>query len=423
MKKSAYAAAYGLLALATTDALATDGYFSHGYGVQSQGIAGVGIALPLDALAPASNPAGLAFVGDRIDVGLSVFRPVREAAITGNAFPGVDGVYDGNETQAFLIPEFGYARVISPSVSVGLAVYGNGGMNTDYSRAVPLLGSTPAGVDLSQLLVVPTVAWKVSPRHTVGVSLQLAYQRFEAHGLQNFDNPGYTLYPGYVTDKGHDSAVGIGAQLGWLGEISENVRVGATYKSRTHMSKFDDYRGLFAQAGDFDIPASYGLGIAVKASPKLTLAADLQRIEYSSVASVGNLSLTNLFAGKPLGSSQGPGFGWRDVTATKLGAQYAWRDGLSLRIGYNHSSQPIRSGETLFNILAPGVVEDHVTAGATWRFADRSELSVSFMHAFENSVSGQGSIPPGFPPAGFGGGEADLSMYQDSIGVAYAWVL
>jgi long-chain fatty acid transport protein len=36
-------------------------------------------------------------------------------------------------------------------------------------------------------------------------------------------------------------------------------------------------------------------------------------------------------------------------------------------------------------------------------------------------VKGRGSIPPGFPPAGFGGGEANLKMSQDSLGVAWGW--
>ena len=35
--------------LFATNAFATDGYFSHGYGVKSQGMGGVGIALPQDA--------------------------------------------------------------------------------------------------------------------------------------------------------------------------------------------------------------------------------------------------------------------------------------------------------------------------------------------------------------------------------------
>jgi len=45
-------------------------------------------------------------------------------------------------------------------------------------------------------------------------------------------------------------------------------------------------------------------------------------------------------------------------------------------------------------------------------------LSFSYTHAFENSVNGSNSIP-----AAFGGGEANLKMYQDALGVAYTWKL
>jgi long-chain fatty acid transport protein len=66
---------------------ATNGYFQHGYGIKSQGMGGVGIALPQDALAAATNPAGMAFIGDRYDLGVNIFRPEREAEISGNANP------------------------------------------------------------------------------------------------------------------------------------------------------------------------------------------------------------------------------------------------------------------------------------------------------------------------------------------------
>ncbi|MGB9495575.1 MAG: long-chain fatty acid transporter, partial [Azonexus sp.] len=58
-------------------ALATSGYFATGYGVKSAGMGGVGIALPQDGLAAATNPAGTAFVGDRVDLGLTWFMPNR----------------------------------------------------------------------------------------------------------------------------------------------------------------------------------------------------------------------------------------------------------------------------------------------------------------------------------------------------------
>ncbi len=403
--------------LASTEASATDGYFAHGYGVKSQGMGGVGIALPQDALAAATNPAGMGLIGDRIDLGATWFRPIREAEISGNPGPGVNGTYDANESKNFIIPEFGYNRQINPDVTLGVSVYGNGGMNTNYKKAVPLLGSTPAGIDLIQLFVAPTVTWKLSPANTIGVSVNLAYQRFAAKGLENFAAPNpYSTSGDNVTNKGHDNSYGAGLHIGWIGQLNDFVTLGATYQTKTYMSQFDKYKGLFAEGGDFDIPETYGVGIAVKATPQLTVAADVQRINYSDVASVGNLSLSNL--GNGLGANNGAGFGWRDVTAVKLGASYVWNEQLTLRAGYNHSTQPIRSGETLFNILAPGVVQDHLTLGTTWVLENKAELSLAYMHAFENSVNGSSSVP-----AGFGGGEANLKMYQDSLGVAYGWKL
>ncbi len=404
--------------LAATQAQATDGYFAHGYGVKSQGMGGVGIALPQDALAAAANPAGMGLVGDRVDFGLTWFRPQREAEIVGNGapIPNINSTYKANDSENFFIPEFGYNRQINPDVTLGVSVYGNGGMNTDYKNGIPLFGSTgSAGVDLAQVFIAPTVTWKVAPANTVGVSLNLAYQRFEAKGLQGF--AGFSTSPTDLTDKGHDNSYGAGLHIGWIGQLNDAVSLGATYQSRTYMSKFDKYKGLFAEQGDFDVPSTYGVGIALKATPALTLAADVQRINYSEVASVGNASLANL--GNGLGSNNGAGFGWRDATTFKLGASYAYDENLTLRAGYNHVNQPIRSGDTFFNILAPGVVEDHLTLGATYVLPNKAELSFAYMHAFENSVNGVNSIPN----APLGGGNANIKMYEDSIGIAYGWKL
>ncbi|MFA7350600.1 MAG: hypothetical protein WC009_07550 [Methylotenera sp.] len=91
-----------LAILAASNASATNGYFAHGYGVKSQGMGGVGIALPQDAIAAAANPAGMGLIGDRVDFGVTWFRPQREAEILGgNAF-GADGKYDANDTENFL---------------------------------------------------------------------------------------------------------------------------------------------------------------------------------------------------------------------------------------------------------------------------------------------------------------------------------
>ena len=87
-----------------------------------------------------------------------------------------------------------------------------------------------------------------------------------------------------------------------------------------------------------------------------------------------------------------------------------------MRVGYSTGRQPIPSSQTLFNMLSPGVIEDQFTLGATWNVSPKSELTVAYMHAFRKKVNGANSIPLG---GGFPGGNANLRMYQDSLGVAY----
>jgi long-chain fatty acid transport protein len=411
MRKTLLATA---LALAPCAALATTGYFSHGYGIKAKSMGGVGIALPQDALAAASNPAGMVLVGNRVDLGVDWFMPDRGASITGNG-AGLNGSYDGNATSSFLIPEFGYNRMLSPNLSFGISVYGNGGMNTSYESNpfAAVGGSGEAGVDLMQLFIAPTLAWK-GGNHAFGISLNLAYQRFEANGLPPAF-AGFSSDPANFTNRGYDDSMGWGVRVGWIGQVSPSVTLGATYQSKTSMSEFEKYKGLFADQGDFDIPENYGAGIAWKATPALTVAGDVVQINYSGVPAVGN-PVDSLFMGAQFGSANGPGFGWQDTTVYKLGISYELNPTVTLRAGYATLKQPIPQNQTLLNILAPGVVEDHLTLGATWKMGTNGELTIMYMHAFEKEVNGQGSIPPGF-----GGGEANLRMSQDSLGVAYGW--
>ena len=411
-----------LLAVAVTAALyapmaamATNGYFGHGIGMKSMGMGGAGIAMAQDSLASATNPAAAASVGNRIDFGLNLFIPDRSTTVSGTTGPGptpgaYDGNYDGNETAMFPIPEFGYNRDLGNDMAFALTVVGRGGMNSDYDKEFMIFsggsGEKP-GIDLAQLYVSPTFAMKVNPDHSVGVTLNMIYQRFKAEGLDNFGVP---------SDTGYDSSTGFSLGLGWTGNITPTVTAGATYTTKADMSEFKEYDGLFAEQGDFDIPATLGLGVAAEVNPGMTVAFDITKIYYSGVTSISN-PLANFFT-DGLGTDDGAGFGWEDMTVYKLGVSWKYQSDLVLRAGLNHGKNPIPDSETLFNILAPGVVENHLTLGATKTLANGAELTLMYMHAFENEVKGSGSIP-----GAFGGGEADIKMSQNAIGIAYGWDL
>jgi long-chain fatty acid transport protein len=63
---------------------ATDGYFSHGYGMKAKGRGGASTAMTTDTFCGANNPATMVWVGDRLDIGMDWFRPDREASRSGS---------------------------------------------------------------------------------------------------------------------------------------------------------------------------------------------------------------------------------------------------------------------------------------------------------------------------------------------------
>lgn len=395
---------------------ATDGYFLSGIGAKAKGMGGVAIAMPQEALSIASNPASATALESRVEVGVEIFIPDRGATISGNG-AGLNGTYSGNGANPFVLPEFGYVRPLTDSIAIGLTINGNGGMNTQYdTNPFASFGATgPAGVDLKQIFIAPTAAFEFAEGHSVGISPILLVQGFRATGIQPFTVA--SAAPTRFTNQGTDWAFGAGFRAGYLGQLAPGISIGAFYQSRIEAQEFDKYAGLFAQGGGFDVPESYGAGIALQPAPGVLLGVDVKRIEYSEIQSVGN-PLAALFGGTPFGAENGPGFGWRDITVFKIGGSVDVSEALTLRAGYGRSDNPVPTSETFLNILAPGVVQDHFTIGATFELGNGMDLTAYGMRAPRNEVAGAGSIP-----APYGGGEADIYLAETSVGLAFSWEL
>lgn len=403
-----------ILSTLTQHVFATTGYFMHGYGIKSQGNAGASTASFNDALTIASNPSSLSWIDSRVDVGATLFNPKRSAEIEGN-LAGANGQYSGNGREYFVLPEFAINKKVNDTVALGLAIYGNGGMNTTYKRnPYAAFGNTgEAGVDLAQVFISPAVAWRYSENQSIGIATNILYQRFEAKGISGFAP--FSSDAQKLSNQGKDSATGIGVRVGWSAKLNDVVTVGANYSSKIEADKFDKYRGLFAQAGSFDVPESYAIGASFQITPALKILADAQRINYSDVDSVGHpFSLASVMAGNAFGTENGQGFGWKDINIYKLGATYQVDPQLTLRAGYSHNDQPIPNDQTFLNILAPGVIQDHLSLGATWSVDQRQELSVAYTYGLKKKVKGNQSIP-----TAFGGGEANLEMDQHILGLSY----
>ncbi|HJW29881.1 MAG TPA: outer membrane protein transport protein, partial [Saprospiraceae bacterium] len=398
------------------NAYATNGYFTNASGVNDQALGGAGVALPQDTLDAAVNPANMVFLGKQYDLGIAFFNPNRQYTVNGASGPPFPDLTPGtvkSDSKWFVIPSFGANWVIDENSSFGLSIFGNGGMNTDYptntfNNFSPAGSSSPTGVDLMQLFIAPTYARKLAPKHALGITPILAIQRFEARGLQPFDNPVFSSAPGNVTNNGYSYSYGYGARIGYQGEIVPNLNLGLAYQTKTYMTKLDEYKGLFADGGGFDIPSNWTAGLAFKATPELAFVFDVQRINYSQVKSIAN----PFASPAQLGAENGPGFGWHDMTIYKMGVQWQSSKEWIWRAGYSIGNQPIRESEVLFNILAPGVIEQHATVGFTRVMANNNDLNFAFTRAFQHSVTG----PNPFDPAQ----TIELKMDQWQIAASYS---
>jgi len=426
---------------------ATNGYFSHATSVAEKGLAGAGVAYSQDTLAASNNPAGMVWQGASYDIGASIFGPMRSYSATGGPAPGCGpggcpfSIGDGDQSidsdnEAFLIPHFGYNWALAEDRTIGISLYGNGGMNTEYKGGEATMypmgpfgpaatldgtfGDGTAGVDLSQLFLATTYSAKIGSSTSWGVSAIVAYQKFEAKGLGNF--AGFSTDPDNLSRNDHDTSTGLGVRLGIQTEVSPGFRIGAAYQPKIDMSEFDDYSGLFADDGDFDIPSNFTVGLTVDVGSSGMIFLDYQQINYEDVDAVSN-PIGNLFTDCTpgptggtgdgcLGGSDGAGFGWEDMQIIKLG--YQWKSGnkMTWRVGYSTTDQPIPEEETVFNILAPGVIEEHFTFGFTRELDNKSSIDFAAMYA--PSVSVKGDSP--FDPTQ----EVELEMDQYELALSYS---
>lgn len=483
-KVTAALLATGLFAFSSA-AMATNGYFTHGVGTASKGMAGTGVGSNADmgAIMTASNPALGVFTSDSWEAGLSIFSPRRsyEAGpsqtnggiidLNGNgigpedlpSFTITPGKVDSS-SEYFPIPFLAKNWSLQGDANVTAIFYGRGGMNTNWDSpnasatsyfcgGDPFLGQPPAtgsgpycaeltsatgdgtaGVNLMQAFLAVNYSNKVSENFSWGAGPVFAIQMFEAKGIQtfapiaeSFAASGGTTFPSSLSNNDADTSVGWGFGAGLWWGMSDRVSLGLAYQSKMSMGDFDDYSDLYAEGGGFDIPSSIKAGLSVLASDALRINFDIEHIAYGDVDSIANPMANMLgcptlpFGGTDLesclGGDNGPGFGWDDMTVYKLGFEWAQSEANTWRFGYSYGEQPIQSADVLFNILAPGVMEQHITFGLTRRMASGGEFAFSFMYAPENTVTGPNMFDPG--PDFMSPQMIELSMEQLEFEIAY----
>jgi len=412
-----------LIATLSPAAFATNGQQLIGIGPTSRSMGGVGIAAPQDAISAVfSNPSAMCFgpycPSSQFDFAGTIFMPEPKAEITASG----QTIKADARDQNYAIPAIGFSVPIGGADArwrFGLSAYGVSGLGVDYRDTnldrpdyffpgTPFESPLAAGTytNLQLMKFAPTIAYQALPNLSVGTSFQINYSTLD-------------LGDGTV------AAYSYGVKLGVSYKPLDQLTLGLVYTSpqkATYNKVYDFNNNGNEQNLTLEQPQEVGLGVAYEfLKPRLLLETNVKWINWSDAEGYED-------------------FDWNNQWVFAVGAQWEAIDHLFFRVGYNYAENPVDDhdnwdgsfatfdtvsvqGKSLpryyyesFRVVGfPAIVEHHITAGVGYELGENLVLNLSYMHAFENELSENGTAPDG--------SSANLKskLSEDSLDFAFTW--
>jgi long-chain fatty acid transport protein len=353
--------ALALVGVAAAPAHATNGDQMIGVTATQWGMGGAVVASPQDAGTILTNPAGIAELGMkemRVDMGFGFLNPPRKA----NGFE--------SDSDLYMIPSGAIAFNVNDRLYLGMGMAGLSGMGVDFPDTAAAAGNQAVVTTKQFFKIAPGFGFKVNDKLSLGAALNIDYQSLA------LSNPLYTLSQNQV--------YGFGMTAGLIYKPSDKLRIGASWVSEQNMSAFHWNTPAGPIEMTMDGPQQITLGVAFNPMPDMLVEADIKRIAFSDVLGSVAVSRPAGYAG-PIPASMN--FGWDDQTVFSLGIQKEINPKTTVRLGLNYGKSPIGPEDVNSNIGSLAVTEKHLSIGVTRKITDKIMGSLSYMHAFENSVT------------------------------------
>lgn len=379
------------------------------------------------------NPAGLTYLpGAQISGNLFLVAPsVKYRNAKGQYFVThhpIQGKTSGTISDSVvLVPQLYASYQINDRVSAGLGLYVPFASATEYSMD-SVLRYNVNQTKLTTYDINPTVAFKLGERHSIGIGVIAQYTDAKLRQFADF-SPAlsaslskklgkhitlpYGQGDGYAELEGNDW--GFGYNIGWLWDVTDNVRLGLNYRSKVdHTLKGegkwhlvgDAFKhpayGKMAEAGirgagyvasedvsvKVNTPESLSLHAMWQVNPKWKTFGDITWTRHSRFDDlVINWEKTKR---APDGVMPGPGNTvpsdktslrphWKNTWKFAVGAAYQISDPLQLRIGLSHDRAPVRSADERLSTM-PDNDRTILGLGAKYDINKNSTLNLAYAY-------------------------------------------
>ncbi|MBN8726822.1 MAG: hypothetical protein J0H15_03860 [Xanthomonadales bacterium] len=228
---------------------------------------------------------------------------------------------------------------------------------------------------LQRTVITPTLSRDFGEHGRLRLTGVLAYQRFASLELGTAST-GWAVRPAWVGDSGY----GAGARIELGDALGERWRWNVGYQSRVAMGSFANYRGVLAEPGRFDIPASASATLSYALTPGFSLNLGVQRIMFSSITPFTSENLPRRFLAL-LGDSSSPAFAWQDLDVYSAGWSWQTAQAGAFDLRYTTRQQPLPTSRLLERALSGGIADRVTELGWSRDFGTATHVALAARYA------------------------------------------
>ncbi len=285
-----------------------------------------------------------------------------------------------NDNSVVILPIFAKQLLGEPETFIKLEVDWQYSNELAMNRFDPVISSGILG--LERRLISPGLMHRLNDNQLIGVSAVFVTQSYGVSrlGMQSYSQSLPNSLRSSIYDPYHETGYGAGVSLALRSEITEGLTLDAGFQSRIDMNEFANFRGVYSQPADLDIPARARLGLAFQATSRSSLNVSVERVLYSEVGAFASSNLPGRFLSL-LGDSTSPSFSWDDLTVYSVGWAWADNKGTSWHIDFSSRSQPSPSSRILSQAIDSDLAQNAMTIGYSRRMSMSSRFNVNAAYA------------------------------------------
>lgn len=317
-----------------------------------------------DATAVYFNPAGITQLdGVNLSFGLNLVAPVNKFKATAAGDTSQDA-----KSETFVIPDLYLTMKVQDKLSLGLGIYSNFGLATDWGKTGDLRYIATKS-ELSILSIAPVAAYKINSKFSAGIGIE--YYMLTKLSLKK-QLPSITALgvPTGLADGTQElsgDGNGIGATASILYNLAENQKIGVTYRTSAKIDIDGDikltglsgvYQAIYgtnytaAAESSITLPPRAILGYSWQASEKWLVNVDYEWTGWSTydemvVTSAGTKTIEKK--------------NYQDVSSVGLGCEYKLDESWKLRGGWFYFEAP--GTQKYFTPSIPDVSKHCITLG------------------------------------------------------------